>query len=69
MDETHSVDWVTRGITWRSASSWSGFTICFLYLIGTLCLACWAGCMLGSVKMVYVPGMLPIVSEDRGGSS
>ena len=44
----------------------SVFSICSLYSKGTLHLLCYTGWMLGSVWMVYVTGMLLMVSKEVG---
>ena len=40
-----------------------------LHSMGTFFLACWTGGMEGSRKMVYDPGILPVVSKDLENAS
>ena len=41
-------------------------SICSWYSMGTFLWACWTGRMEGSILMVYVPDMLPIVLNELG---
>ena len=45
---------------------WSVFSICSLYSVGTLCLACWRGGIEGSMHIQWVAGMFPTWSNDWG---
>ena len=57
---------MTRVIRCRSTLSGSIFSVCSLYSMGTLHNLSCTGWLLGSVLMVYVAGMLPMVSKEVG---
>ena len=64
--DTHPVGWETGAMTPLVTMSLSVFLICSQYSMGTLHWACCVGRMLGSVLMVYVQAMLPMVSKELG---
>ena len=65
-DDTHSVGSVTGAIMAWSTISCRSFSIASLHSMGTFCLACITGGTEGSNLIVYTPGILPVVSKDRG---
>ena len=65
-EDTHSVGQETSMMTPLVTMSSSVFLICSQYSLGTLHQACYTGRMLGSVLMVYVPDMLPMVCKELG---
>ena len=53
-------------LTPLATMSLSVHSICSKYSMGTFCQACCTGGTEGSVLMVLVPGMLPMVSKELG---
>ena len=65
-DDTHSVGSETGAMTPWVTMSFRLHTSCSWYLIGTFLWGCWIGDTEGSVLMVYVPGMFPMVLNKPG---
>ena len=59
--DTHSVGWETEAIAPLVTMSVRVHSICSWYCMGTFFWACWTGGTEGSVLMVYVADMLPIL--------
>ena len=68
-DEIHLVGQETGVTTPLSTMSFRVYLICYQYSAGTFYLACWTGGMEGSVLMVYVLDMLPILLNELGKAS
>ena len=64
--DTQSIGQETGAMTPLVTMSSSVFSICSQYSMGTLQWVCCMGRPLGSVLMVYIPDMLPVVSKELG---
>ena len=65
-DDTHSIGSVTGAIMAWSTISCRSFSVASLHSMGTFLLASCTGESEGSNLMVYIPGMLPVVSNEWG---
>ena len=66
-DDTPSIGSVTGVIMPWSTLSCRIFSMALLHSVGTFLLACCTVGKVGSRQMVYISGMLPVVSNDLGG--
>ena len=65
-DETHLVGLETEAIAPLLTISSRVHSLCSQYCMGTFYQVCWTGRMEGSVLMVYILNMLPMVSKELG---